>query len=160
MIAFTGGITRMVISGGANELLGQVILSFYILLESYPIIEGMAWRKDTGQVPASVALLSFVLSIIFLLLGSVVLRLIWIVLEVHNKSERLQLCASFLNPINFLLLSNDADKSNSPVSQDDLIRTKLQNTGTCCLRSLRLFMTHLSSLTGGTRNFDTLHITT
>ncbi|KAH9682166.1 cellulose synthase-like protein G2 [Citrus sinensis] len=34
---------------------------------------GMAWRKDTGLVPASVALLSFVLSIIFLLLGSVVL---------------------------------------------------------------------------------------
>ncbi|KAH9764513.1 cellulose synthase-like protein G2 [Citrus sinensis] len=76
MIAFTGGITRMVISGGANELLGQVILSFYILLESYPIIEGMAWRKDKGQVPASVALLSFVLSTIFLLLGSVALRLI------------------------------------------------------------------------------------
>ncbi|KAH9682159.1 cellulose synthase-like protein G2 [Citrus sinensis] len=76
MIAFSGGIARMVISGGANELLGQVILSFYILLESYPIIEGMAWRKDKGQVPASVGLLSFVLSIIFLLLGSVVLRLI------------------------------------------------------------------------------------
>ncbi|KAK9182804.1 hypothetical protein WN944_025950 [Citrus x changshan-huyou] len=76
MIAFTGGIARMVISGGANELLGQVILSFYILLESYPIIEVMAWRKDKGQVPASVALLSFVLSIILLLLGSVVLRLI------------------------------------------------------------------------------------
>ncbi|GAY52603.1 hypothetical protein CUMW_143190, partial [Citrus unshiu] len=75
MIAFTGGIARMVISGGANELLGQVILSFYILLESYPIIKGMAWRKDKGQVPASVALLSFVLSIILLLLGSVVLRL-------------------------------------------------------------------------------------
>ena len=36
-------------------------------------------------------------------------------------------------PINFLLLSNDADKGNSPVSQDDLIRTKLQNTGTYCL---------------------------
>lgn len=76
MIAFAGGIARMVISGGANELLGQVILSFYILLESYPIIEGMTLRKDKGQVPASVALLSFVLSIIFLLLGSKVLRLI------------------------------------------------------------------------------------
>lgn len=76
MIAFAGGIARMVISGGAIELLGQVILSFYILLESYPIIEGMALRKDKGQVPAFVALLSFVLSIIFLLLGSKVLRLI------------------------------------------------------------------------------------
>ncbi|KAJ0034364.1 hypothetical protein Pint_24635 [Pistacia integerrima] len=74
MIAFAGGFARMIISGSWNELLGQVFLSFYILWVNYPIIEGVMLRKDKGRVPPSVGLLSLVLSIIFLSLGSMVLR--------------------------------------------------------------------------------------
>ncbi|KAJ0092161.1 hypothetical protein Patl1_25190 [Pistacia atlantica] len=74
IIAFAGGFARMIISGSWNELLGQVFLSFYILWVNYPIIEGVMLRKDKGRVPPSVGLLSLVLSIIFLSLGSMVLR--------------------------------------------------------------------------------------
>lgn len=54
MIAFAGGIARMVISGTWNEMLGQIILSFYIILVNYPITEGMTLRiKGKFHLPST-----------------------------------------------------------------------------------------------------------
>lgn len=74
MIAFAGGFARTIILGSWNEMIGQVFLSFYILWVNYPIIEGMTLRKDKGRVPSSVGLASLALSIVFVCLGSIVLR--------------------------------------------------------------------------------------
>ncbi|KAK2647221.1 hypothetical protein Ddye_022416 [Dipteronia dyeriana] len=74
MISFAGGIARMVIQGSWDEMFGQVFLSFYILLVNYPVIDGMTSRKDKARIPPSVALLSLVLSIVFLSLCSMALR--------------------------------------------------------------------------------------
>ncbi|OMO54788.1 Cellulose synthase [Corchorus capsularis] len=73
MISFAGGVARVIIKGNWNEMFGQIVLSFYILMAHYPIIEGMLLRKDNGRIPYSVILLSLALSTSFLCLGSLIL---------------------------------------------------------------------------------------
>ncbi|XVE81781.1 hypothetical protein DITRI_Ditri15bG0093500 [Diplodiscus trichospermus] len=73
MMSFAGGVARIIIKGGLNEMSGQIFLSFYILLVHYPIIEGMMFRKDKGRIPPSVTLLSLSISISFLYFGSLIL---------------------------------------------------------------------------------------
>lgn len=73
IVAFFWGVLRMIITGDWEKMFAQVLLSFYILMMSYAIIEGMVVRKDTGRIPPSVTMLSAVLSVIFLSLGSIVL---------------------------------------------------------------------------------------
>ncbi|THG16546.1 hypothetical protein TEA_002356 [Camellia sinensis var. sinensis] len=74
LVSLFGGVTRMVvINGSFNEMLVQVGLSFFIVSVSYPILEGMVVRKDKGRVPISVSILSAVISLIYLLLGSLII---------------------------------------------------------------------------------------
>ncbi|XP_057959552.1 cellulose synthase-like protein G3 [Malania oleifera] len=72
MVAFFVGVARMIIAGSWDELLGQVLLSFFILLVLYPVIEGMVLRKDNGRIPPDVTFLSVLCTIIILSLGSIV----------------------------------------------------------------------------------------
>ncbi|THG08517.1 hypothetical protein TEA_002150 [Camellia sinensis var. sinensis] len=74
LVSLFGGVTRMVvINGSFNEMFVQVGLSFFIVSMSYPIVEGMVVRKDKGRVPISVSILSAVISMIYLLLGSLII---------------------------------------------------------------------------------------
>ncbi|CAL5337478.1 unnamed protein product [Camellia sinensis] len=73
LVSLFGGVTRMGINGSFNEMFRQVGLSFFIVSMSYPIVEGMVVRKDKGRVPLSISILSAVISMIFLFLGSLIL---------------------------------------------------------------------------------------
>ncbi|XAR57382.1 Cellulose synthase (UDP-forming) [Bertholletia excelsa] len=73
MISLVVGVAKLAFSGGWDEMLPQVLLSFFILVVNYPVIEGVLLRKDKGKVATSVSLLSIFLSLMILLLGSVVL---------------------------------------------------------------------------------------
>lgn len=73
MVAFMAGLARAIVFGNWEKMLIQVLLSLYILIMSYPVIEGMILRKDKGRIPYSVTLLSIVFAMVFLTLGSVVL---------------------------------------------------------------------------------------
>ncbi|XP_031275504.1 cellulose synthase-like protein G3 [Pistacia vera] len=73
IVAFFWGVLRMIITGDWEKMFAQVLLSFYLLIMGYAIIEGMFVRKDTGRIPPSMTILSTILSVIFLSLGSIVL---------------------------------------------------------------------------------------
>ncbi|KAF9608915.1 hypothetical protein IFM89_012083 [Coptis chinensis] len=45
---FIGGVRRVIIDESYTEMFAQVFLSFFVLVLSYPIIEGMITRKDKG----------------------------------------------------------------------------------------------------------------
>lgn len=74
VISFIGGITRMLIHMNWEEMMGQFLLSFYIILVNYPIIEGMALRKDEASIPSPTVMLSLVFCLAFFCFGSVLLR--------------------------------------------------------------------------------------
>ncbi|XP_057959825.1 cellulose synthase-like protein G2 isoform X2 [Malania oleifera] len=73
IIAFAAGVAKMMVAGNWDALFGQVLLSFFILVVNYPIIEGMIVRKDNGRIPPSVTFLSILYAIIILSLGTFVL---------------------------------------------------------------------------------------
>ncbi|XP_034686472.1 cellulose synthase-like protein G2 [Vitis riparia] len=73
MAAFMVGLARVIAAGNWDKMFVQVVLSFYILIMSYPIVEGMILRKDKGRVPPSITLLSTVLAMVLLTLGSTAL---------------------------------------------------------------------------------------
>ncbi|KAI6694151.1 hypothetical protein NL676_021861 [Syzygium grande] len=70
MASFIIGVARVLTLGGCDELFMQIALSFFILVMSYPVLEGMVLRKDKGRIPRSVTILSAFLSLVLLLLGS------------------------------------------------------------------------------------------
>ncbi|TXG72248.1 hypothetical protein EZV62_000827 [Acer yangbiense] len=75
MAAFACGVYRMMFTGEWEKMVLQVVLSFYILIMSYVVIEGMLMRNDRGRIPPSVTLLSVIISGVFLSLGSVILNM-------------------------------------------------------------------------------------
>ncbi|XP_039002085.1 cellulose synthase-like protein G2 isoform X1 [Hibiscus syriacus] len=73
LASVAGGIWRMLFMGGDwKKMLGQVLLSVYIIVMNYVVIEGMVIRRDKGRIPLHVSVLSFVFCLIFLLLGSLI----------------------------------------------------------------------------------------
>lgn len=73
MVCFIWGFASLIVWGGLRQMFGQVFLSFFVLIVNYPIIEGMIFRRDKGRIPPFVTLVSIVLVMIFLSLGSIVL---------------------------------------------------------------------------------------
>eukprot|EP00257_Ricinus_communis_P021451 XP_015580949.1 cellulose synthase-like protein G2 [Ricinus communis] len=73
MVSLMVGVARMFIAGDWSNMFGQVLLSLYIVVVNFPVIEGMLLRKDEGSVPFSTSLLSLVLCMTFLYLGSMTL---------------------------------------------------------------------------------------
>ncbi|KAJ4722626.1 Cellulose synthase [Melia azedarach] len=71
--AFIGGAIRTISVGNWDKMFVQLLLSFYILIINFAIVEGMVMRKDKGRIPPSAILLSTVFFMIFLFLGSVAL---------------------------------------------------------------------------------------
>ena len=74
--SFVGGVVRIMVLDNGDQwkkMVGQIFLSFYILITNYAVIEGMIMRKDKAKIPSSVALLSAVFSVIILSLGSAIL---------------------------------------------------------------------------------------
>ncbi|KAG7996831.1 hypothetical protein I3843_01G181200 [Carya illinoinensis] len=77
MVAFVGGLLRIMFVGDWDKILVQVFISCYILIMNFPLIEGMIIRKDKGRVQPSVTLLSVIVSIIFSFLGSIIISIVW-----------------------------------------------------------------------------------
>ncbi|KAL5781828.1 hypothetical protein ACOSP7_006857 [Xanthoceras sorbifolium] len=75
MAALACGVYRMMFTGEWEKMLLQVLLSFYILIVNYAVIEGMIVRKDRGRIPPSVTLLSAFISVVFFFLGYVILNM-------------------------------------------------------------------------------------
>ncbi|KAK1591202.1 hypothetical protein Q3G72_003815 [Acer saccharum] len=75
MAAFACGVYRMMLTGDWGKMLLQVLLSFYILVMNYAVIEGMLVRKDKGRIPPSVTLLSTIILVVFFSLGYVILNM-------------------------------------------------------------------------------------
>lgn len=73
MVSLVGGVARMLVTGTWKHMFGQVFLTLYVVVVNFPVIEGMLMRKDEGRVPVSVSILSLILSLTFLYLGSIVL---------------------------------------------------------------------------------------
>ncbi|XP_043697953.1 cellulose synthase-like protein E2 isoform X2 [Telopea speciosissima] len=70
IVSLVSGLARVISQGNYDDMFGQVFLSFAILAFSYPIIEGMIFRKDNGRISTCVSIISVIFSIIFLYLGS------------------------------------------------------------------------------------------
>ncbi|XWS08835.1 hypothetical protein CRYUN_Cryun40dG0034400 [Craigia yunnanensis] len=74
LASVAGGLVRMmVMEAGWRKMFGQLLLSFYIIVMNFPIIEGMLVRKDKGRIPSYVTVLSAVFSLFFLSLGSIII---------------------------------------------------------------------------------------
>ncbi|GMI72012.1 cellulose synthase like G2, ARABIDOPSIS THALIANA CELLULOSE SYNTHASE LIKE G2 [Hibiscus trionum] len=75
--AFVGGFVRVLVGddgdGYWEKMAGQILLSFYILVSNYAVIEGMVLRRDKASIPLPVTFLSAVFSVFILLIGSYVL---------------------------------------------------------------------------------------
>ncbi|KAL4311591.1 hypothetical protein GQ457_01G032010 [Hibiscus cannabinus] len=73
LASVAGGVFRMMFMGGDwKKMLGQVLLSVYIIVMNYVVIEGMVMRKDKGRIPLHVSVVSVVFCLIFLSLGSII----------------------------------------------------------------------------------------
>ncbi|XP_052483980.1 cellulose synthase-like protein G2 [Gossypium raimondii] len=74
LASIVGGVYRIMFMGTDwRKMFGQVLLSFYIIVMNYVVIEGMVLRKDKGRIPLYVNVLSIVFSLIFLSLGSTII---------------------------------------------------------------------------------------
>ncbi|GLT42236.1 hypothetical protein SLA2020_162490 [Shorea laevis] len=73
VVSLAGGIIRMMVVGDWRKMLGQVLLSCYILVINYAVIEGMLIRRDKGRIPSHVTLLSAIFPVMFLLVVSLIL---------------------------------------------------------------------------------------
>lgn len=73
MAALFGGVARIVAVGNWDKMFAQVVLSAYIFVVNFAIVEGMLIRKDKGRIPASITVVSILVFIVFLFLGSPIL---------------------------------------------------------------------------------------
>ncbi|KAL9410808.1 hypothetical protein AB3S75_044558 [Citrus x aurantiifolia] len=73
MAALLCGFIRIIAVGNWDKLFPQLLLSLYILIINFAIVEGMIVRKDKGRISPSAILLSSVFFMIFLFFGSIIL---------------------------------------------------------------------------------------
>ncbi|KAL0388461.1 UNVERIFIED_CONTAM: Cellulose synthase-like protein E1 [Sesamum radiatum] len=71
LAAFIIGIARLFQK--SDELLAQAVLSLFVVIVNYHLLEGMFLRKDKGRIALSVTLLSIATSVIILGCGSLLL---------------------------------------------------------------------------------------
>ncbi|KAK9059009.1 hypothetical protein SSX86_021628 [Deinandra increscens subsp. villosa] len=70
LLAFVVGIIRMMFhKDHIDEIFIQTFVSLYITLMGYPVLEGMALRKDKGRIAPMISCYSLVFSIIILSFG-------------------------------------------------------------------------------------------
>ncbi|KNA17847.1 hypothetical protein SOVF_076660 [Spinacia oleracea] len=69
--SFVAGVTRVIFgtSNSWDTLFAQLCFSFYVLIMSFPVIEGMVLRKDNASIPIRTTLVSTLLSFVVLGLG-------------------------------------------------------------------------------------------
>ncbi|XP_074278914.1 cellulose synthase-like protein G2 [Silene latifolia] len=76
LASFVGGVLRMFILDQWNEFLGQISLSFFVILLGYPVIKGMVVRTDDASISASVSLKSALFAMGLFVIGSICLRVV------------------------------------------------------------------------------------
>ncbi|KAJ8631219.1 hypothetical protein MRB53_024542 [Persea americana] len=75
MVALNGGVWRVIAEGNYSELMVQLSLTLFIIICSYPIIEGIVIRKDAARVPPLITFLSIICTMVLLSLGFIVLAM-------------------------------------------------------------------------------------
>ncbi|XP_074319532.1 cellulose synthase-like protein G2 [Silene latifolia] len=73
LLCLLGGVTNMIVAGDWDKLFAQVCLSIFVLMMSFPIIDGMLLRKDNARVPYSISMMSTLLSMVILSIGYFIL---------------------------------------------------------------------------------------
>lgn len=80
VIAFVVGVARVVmvgfVGGAWDEMIGQILLSGYVSVLSYPVLEGVFLRYDKGRIRVSVAMASGLFCFGVLVFGSVLV--LWV----------------------------------------------------------------------------------
>uniref|UniRef100_A0A803KUU6 Uncharacterized protein n=1 Tax=Chenopodium quinoa TaxID=63459 RepID=A0A803KUU6_CHEQI len=71
--SFVVGVARAIVSQSWDTLFAQAFFSFYMLIISLPVIEGMLLRKDKACIPLQTTLKSILLSCFVLSLGYLIL---------------------------------------------------------------------------------------
>ncbi|KAJ8441745.1 hypothetical protein Cgig2_009174 [Carnegiea gigantea] len=69
LACLVGGIIRVIIAHNWETSLAHAGLSFYAVVMSFPVIEGMFLRKDDGRVPLSTTIISSAIALVFLSIG-------------------------------------------------------------------------------------------
>ncbi|KAI3689894.1 hypothetical protein L2E82_47864 [Cichorium intybus] len=72
LVAFVIGILQTLMGGNVNGLLGQMFLSCFGLVNSWPIYEAMVWRTDKGKMPRVINVTSTSLGLILCMLAMLV----------------------------------------------------------------------------------------
>lgn len=73
--ALVGGVWKVIAEGNYSELIIQLFLTLFIVISTYPIIEGIVIRKDAARVPPSITFLSIICTIVLLFLGFIVFKM-------------------------------------------------------------------------------------
>lgn len=69
LACFVGGVARVIVARNWDAMFAQMFFSFYVLMMSFPVIEGVVFRKDDGRVPLLATLMSTAAALVFLSLG-------------------------------------------------------------------------------------------
>ncbi|KAK1430651.1 hypothetical protein QVD17_13545 [Tagetes erecta] len=68
-VAFVVGILQILNGGNINGLFGQMFISCFGVLNSWPIYEAMLWRTDKGRMPRVISVISALLSLVLCMLA-------------------------------------------------------------------------------------------
>lgn len=71
--SFVVGVARVIVTQSWDTLFAQLFFSIYVLIISFPVIEGMLLRKDDARIPLRTTLISTLMSWIILSLGYFIL---------------------------------------------------------------------------------------
>ncbi|KAL9225204.1 hypothetical protein vseg_001153 [Gypsophila vaccaria] len=69
LVCFVGGVARVIFTTSLDIMFAQVFFSLYVLVMSFPVVDGMFLRRDSGRVPVSTSLMSSFLCMVLLSLG-------------------------------------------------------------------------------------------
>lgn len=64
MATLIRGGWRMIMENSFDELFAQLFISCYILALSYPLLEGILFRRDNGRIPTRISLWSIAIAIV------------------------------------------------------------------------------------------------
>lgn len=70
--AFASGILQILKGGNMNGLFGQMFLSCFGVVNSWPIYEAMVWRTDKGKMPQVITVISTLLGLTICMMFSLV----------------------------------------------------------------------------------------
>ncbi|XP_058095876.1 cellulose synthase-like protein G3 [Magnolia sinica] len=75
LIAFTVGFARVLMVGILEQMLVQLLISGFVMVNSWPIYEGMILRRDKGRIPTQTTTISIVLALVLCIVAFFAIRI-------------------------------------------------------------------------------------